>query len=81
MRRARDLVTLPIKLSLPMLLPVFAVAMDGPAEAAALHQHYLESKGLRSSDEQLAVMQRHKNSYRAFGAVASTLNYIPVLSW
>lgn len=80
-RRTRDLVTLPIKLSLPMLLPVFALAMDGPAEAASLHQHWLEKKGLGSSDEQLAVMQKHKNSYRAFGAVASTLNYIPVLSW
>lgn len=80
-RKARDVITLPIKALVPLSLPVFALVMDGPAQAASLHQAWLERKGLSSAEEQAAVCQRHRGAYRAFGAVAAGLNYIPVLSW
>jgi GTP cyclohydrolase II len=80
MKFARTTVTLPLKVGVPFLLPLFAY-FEGYSDSTQLLSQYWEQKGLETPEAQELVASAHSMDYRSFGAVASMLNYLPVLNW
>ena len=80
MKITRTAVTLPLKVGVPFLLPVFAY-FEGYSDSTQLLSQYWAQKGLETPEAQELVASAHSMDYRSFGAVASMLNYLPVLNW
>ena len=80
MKLTRAAVTLPLKIAVPILLPMFAY-LEGYSDSIHLLSQYWTSKGLASPEAQKVVASYYVTDYRAFGVVASLLGYIPVLNW
>lgn len=80
MSLARNLVTLPIKLGAPFLLPLFAY-YEGYADATQMLSEYWEAKGLTSFAAQRLMADALSMEYRSFGFVSTSLGYIPAANW
>jgi len=65
---------------LPFLIPLLAYR-DSTWLAAHLMRRYWLIKGVTDNEVLRALQGKYVWEYRGFGAVAATLNYVPILNW
>mmetsp|Transcript_8568 Transcript_8568/g.25657 ORF Transcript_8568/g.25657 Transcript_8568/m.25657 type:complete len:263 (+) Transcript_8568:345-1133(+) len=73
-------------LTAPLLLvPVVGWAAwlyaNAESEGSSYHDGYFQKKGLRDPRMRAAIVERHQNQYRMFGAVVLLFNMVPVASF
>ncbi|KAI8476282.1 MAG: hypothetical protein J3K34DRAFT_401795 [Monoraphidium minutum] len=80
MKLARSVIAAPMKLLVPVTLPLWLLA-EGPAEAGEHLGRYLAAKGISDAGAHAVIAEARSAEYRSFGVAAAALGQLPLLSY